>query len=191
MERILWGAVVILILVGIVALMWWGWRRRARRDRALPLPDTALAEATEPEETIAGLYVSTTPRDQPLERLNIPGLAFRGRITVELHPGGVLLRVSGERPVAIPAEHLLAPRTATTTIDRVVERDGLLVVPWRLGALTDAADSAGSAGGLDVDSYLRITDQQARQRLIAGLERRARGIAPAGAAATTGTEEGR
>ena len=164
MERLLWGAIVVVVIVLILGLMWAAWRRRSRRDAAYPVPASAFGAAgSGVAAPVTGLYVATTPRDQPLERLALPGLSYRGKAFVELHEAGVLLRVAGERPVAIPYADIAATRTATVTIDKVVERGGLLVLQWRLGEGVDAAD---------VDSYLRIVDAAERERLVDGITRR-------------------
>ena len=67
------AAVAALALAG----MWWGWRRRARRDAGV------LGAAAAPVGEVLGRftevqYVSTTPAGEPLVRVAAPGLRYRG-----------------------------------------------------------------------------------------------------------------
>jgi hypothetical protein len=78
----------------------------------------------------------------------VHGLGFRGRAIVSVHAEGVRLEIAGEPAVLIRASSLRGVDRATWTIDRVVERDGLVLVGWRLG-------------DVDLDTYLRITDDPA------------------------------
>jgi len=176
MDRTAAGAIVIVGLLVVLALLWVAWRRRSRRDAGIlpgyPLPATpgALLAAAD------GFYVATTRRDQPLERLAIRGLGFRARAHVAVHDDGLVLSLAGEEPRFIPAGGIETVARATWTIDRVVESDGLLLVGWQAAT----ADAAGVA----VDSYLRIVDTGDRERIIQALTR----IAPVTAAGTTESE---
>jgi hypothetical protein len=141
-----------LIIAALVALvffgMWWGWRRRRRRDSGLTAP-VAVPSAAERGETLAAaetFYVATTVHEQPIERLAIAGLSFRGRARVEVSRVGILLQIAGERDVFIAAERVTDVAKATWAIDRVVEKDGLLMVAWRVTSERVA------------DTYLRVID---------------------------------
>jgi hypothetical protein len=143
-----------LIIVGIVVLiflaMWWGWRRRGRRDAGLVAPTTIPASGARGDvrATVDAFYVATTKHDEPMERLAIAGMAFRGRGTAEVSGAGVLLDVTGERDVFLTAESIDDVGQATWAIDRVVEKDGLVRIAWRIDASTV------------VDSYLRVIDPE-------------------------------
>jgi hypothetical protein len=66
---------------------------------------------------------------------------------VSVHPEGVLLALRGSDPILIPAEAVADAGFGTYTIDRVVERDGLAVITWRLGdTLVDTWIRANSDG---------------------------------------------
>lgn len=136
-------AILVIVVAGVFLAMYLGWRRRKRRDEGLQAPVlTSLPEA-EPLAVFDGFYVATTRHQEPLDRLFIAALTFRGRVTVRLYPDAVLLEIPGEPLVAIPADRLRAAGIATWTIDRVVERDGLVFLAWDLD-------------GTVVDSYFRV-----------------------------------
>jgi hypothetical protein len=138
-------------------------------DAALPggggVPELASAEV---------LYVATTPRDLPLERLALSGLAFRARATLAVSVGGILLAPVGERPVFIPVSAIDLLTAATWAIDRGVETDGLLVLGWHLDI----------PGHTPVDSYFRITDPSDRRRISDAIH----SIAPGAIRPTTESE---
>jgi len=178
-SRTLATIIVAVVLLGVLALMLRSWRRRTARDAALtggyPTPrvlDRELASA-------AALYVATTPRDQPLERLAIPGLGFRARGGVSVTPQGVLLELAGSPALFIPAEAVDLVTDATWAIDRAVEPGGLLLLGWRL-APGDSAEDAGTPAS--VDSYFRFSDPADRTAISAAIH----SIAPDAAAATGG-----
>ncbi|GAB3797807.1 transporter [Humibacter antri] len=152
--------VVVLIFVG----MWVGWRRRARRDSAIEVP-TALAEPGETLLTVKALHVGSTHHDHPLDRVVGPGLAFRANATVTVSAGGITISAPGERSVAIAANAILGAGTATWTIDRTVERDGLVLVAWHSGGGSRATDADGPV----IDTYLRTADAVEQGRLVAGI----------------------
>ena len=162
MDRAAPALIVVAVLLGIVALMWRSWRARARRDAALAAGYPATG--AEPPELAAApvLYVATTPRARPLERLAIPGLGFRARARLEVTAAGVDLRLAGEQPVFIPAAAIELLTPATVTIDRVVETDGLLLLGWRLHSPGPAPKTGEITS---VDSYFRIPDPIDRDRI--------------------------
>lgn len=166
MDRLVAGFIILAVTAFALAAMWWAWRGRVRRAAALkPLTDSDQL-ASPARVTVEGLYVATTERDAPLERLAISGLAFRGKAGIAVHDDAVVVAVRGEDPVVIATADLRRAGVATWTIDRVVERDGLLFVTWAIG-------------DREVDSYFRILDLAARSRLIAQVERM---TVPSGAA---------
>ncbi|WP_277959236.1 hypothetical protein [Frigoribacterium faeni] len=140
-----------LILVGVgllIGLMARSWRARGRRQSDIPAPDRAPDDLSAPVLAVDALYVATSRGGDPLDRVVVHGLGFRGRAIVSVHAEGVRLEIAGEPAVLIRASSLRGVDRATWTIDRVVERDGLVLVGWRLG-------------DVDLDTYLRITDDPA------------------------------
>ena len=157
----LWPTLLIVVVLALVFLgMWWGWRRRSRRDAIIDVP-TALAAPGERVLTANALHVASTHHDRPLDRVVVPGLAFRANAAVSVWQGGITLATPGEPSVAIAAQDIVGVGAATWTIDRTVERDGLVLLAWH------ATASDGDAPILD--TYLRLTDPDERRRLVTGI----------------------
>lgn len=142
-------AVIIAVTVALLALLAWAWWRRSRRDSALAAPfgeapaDAAIRGAHQV------LYVATTSHGEPLERLAIRGLGFRSRADLTITDAGVALDLTGQPRLFLPTERIVEVARATVAIDRVVERDGLVRLTWRLDDTV-------------VDSYIRPTDASSR-----------------------------
>lgn len=135
----------VLLLAGIA----WGWSRRVRRDRGLGAP-TSVPDGFVAESSFSALYVATTRHDKPLDRLAIRHLRYRGRVGIEVSSEGVLLAITGEAPVFLEPSRIVGADLATWTIDRVVERDGLVRLSWRV-------DGTGAEAETVADSYVRMT----------------------------------
>ncbi len=157
MDRALPTIAIVAVLLVVLLLILMGWRRRVRRDADAGAGHTPPATRTEPVASVAVLYVATTKAGEPLERLALPGLAFRGRAVVDVFAEGVTLSITGEDPVHIPVGALDGVGAATFTIDRVVERDGLVRLSWT------------TSGRVAADSYLRVIDPADREPLLAAL----------------------
>ncbi|MCX7521694.1 hypothetical protein OSC27_05300 [Microbacterium sp. STN6] len=173
MDKLLPTIVIAIVFVGIITLMVLSWRRRVRRDAALrpePVAEAARGALLEDADV---LYVATTAHEEPLERLAVAGLGFRGRAHLAVHEGGVSLRVTGEQEVFVRADAIVECDAASWTIDRAVEKDGLIVIGWRIPRGDD---------DVSVDTYLRVVDLDARARLIEA-------IASISGATSAGTQE--
>jgi hypothetical protein len=143
-------SIVIGLAVLLIALMAWGWIRRSRRDAGLAAPHGELPEGATVLASFDGLYVATTAHERPLERLAIRGLAFRSRATIVVSDAGVALDLTGQSRVVLTVDRLVAVEQATVAIDRVVEKEGLTRISWRLRE------------DLVVDTYLRPQDASAK-----------------------------
>lgn len=171
MDRSIPAVIIAVVLVGIFLLMLRSWKRRSTRDASLAAGYPAPAEPGRELTSVPALYVATTPRNLPLERLAIKGLGFRAKATLTVTDAGLWMLLAGENGVFIPADAIDLLEPATWTIDRVVETDGLLVLGWRLAAGERDAVAASSP---DVDSYFRIVDPADRARVSDAI----RSIAP-------------
>ncbi|KAA9086715.1 PH-like domain-containing protein [Microbacterium radiodurans] len=142
--------VMVVVALALLGLGVWAWRRRTRRDSGLHAP---VGEAPADAATLAqfsGLYVATTRRDEPLERLAIRRLGFRSRVDVVVTTGGVALDLTGQPRLFIATDRIDGVDQATVAIDRVVEKEGLARLSWRLD------------GQHPVDSYFRPQTSSAR-----------------------------
>ena len=134
-------AVILLAFAGMVI----GWRGRQRRQAQLSRPDAVPAQTGRELLVAEAFYVATTMADDELNRVAVVGLGFRARATVVVVEAGVILALAGSPEVFIPLKALRTIDRATFTIDRVVEKGGLVRLGWLLGETP-------------VDSYLRLTD---------------------------------
>jgi len=147
--------VLLTIMIGLalvcLGLLAWSWWRRSRRDAAYPAPFGELPDGARTLAIYTTLYVATTRHGEPLERLAIRGLGFRSRADVTVTDKGIALDLAGTPRMTITADRLVDAAQATVAIDRVVERDGLTRITWRV------------AGDTLVDSYIRPQEVSARQ----------------------------
>ena len=158
-------AITIAILLLALLGMYLGWRARKRRQSAiapLPVVPTNLGAAL---FTVEALYVATTLAGEPLNRVAVRGLGFRGRATVTVVPEGVVLGIAGIAEVWVAREAIRSVERATWTIDKAVEAGGLAVIAWAIGET-------------QVDTYLRITEPADPMPLIDAIS----GILPTKAA---------
>lgn len=152
--------IVLLLLAGLG--MYTGWRRLQRRQAGIAPVRALPADPGEPALTAEALYVATTHRDQPLQRVAVHGLGMRARATVQVFPLGVSLALQGSDALWIPAADLESADRATYAIDKGVEPGGLVRVAWLLG-------------GTPVDTYLRPASPAEAITLLDAIQRIARG----------------
>jgi hypothetical protein len=81
------------------------------------------------------------------------GLGNRGKATLRLSETGLVIERQGEKTLHLANERIFSVETATATLDRVVERDGLVVISWS----TDTGK---------FDTYLRILNTEFREALL-------------------------
>lgn len=147
MSKLLPTILAIVIVALLLFAMWWGWRARRRRQSTVtlhPLPATTGL----PLIALTVLYVATTKHGSPLDRIGVAGLGFRSKATVTVTTEGVFLSMPGQTEIHLPASAIEGVGRATWTIDRVVERDGLVMIAWR---------SAGDTP-TTLDTYLRTSE---------------------------------
>ncbi len=144
-------AIWIAFLVVLLILMFLGWRARQRRQKNVAKPLTPPADLGAALGTFDGRYVATTTAGNPLDRIAVNGLGFRSLVSLTVTSAGVLVQRPGNDDFWVPRDDVQDRRTATWTIDRVVEADGLELVQWNLG-------------GASVDSYFRLDDAVAFEK---------------------------
>lgn len=132
MDKVI-ATVIVFSLIGLaVTGMILSWRKRVARDSrfSVVLPGvTAQGHLSSPQE-FSALYVSTTLATNPLQRIALPGLAFRADAHLLVSGAGVTICPRGEKETFIPAAQIVQIHRSQVTIDRVVEKDGLTALSW-------------------------------------------------------------
>lgn len=125
-----------LLLVGLLyLLMLRGWRSRQRRQGDLPAPPTPPAvrgEALGP--AVSGLFVGTTFADDWLDRVAVHDLAHRAAGWLVLTTDGVHVEREGLEDLFLPYDVITGASTGDALAGKVVGKQGLLLVEWRLGS---------------------------------------------------------
>ncbi len=128
------GLLLLLLVPVIWGLMWWGWRRRGRRQADVGalhrVPDPLSPSAFGPIEAV---YVSTTRAGDWLDRVVVHGLGTRSAAEVSVHADGVLVRRTSAPDVWVPAPDLAWVRRERGAAGKFVREDGLVVLTWTLG----------------------------------------------------------
>jgi hypothetical protein len=153
MDKFVGAIIVIGVIAVALSLMFFSWQRRRRRDLSLATSNRGDNRDVRLFE-VNCFYVATTPRSEPLERLAIPGLAFRARARVALTHSGVVIEPRGEIETFIPVSQLAGVRAADATIDRSAGRGSLTALDWT------------AANGVEISSFLRIPNRLDRAVFI-------------------------
>ncbi len=124
------------IIVVIVSAMLLGWRNQQRRHGGIAAPAAVPDEAAlgQPLLAVEGQYVSTTFAADPLTRVNAHTLGDRGNALIHVHPGGVAYYREGAENFFIPSGQLTGVRYGSGQSGKFVEKDGLVILDWQLGA---------------------------------------------------------
>jgi hypothetical protein len=147
-DRTTAALLVLALLVVLLGLMWLGWRNLRRRSAGIPAPLGIPAESGAERLRTPGMHVATTHAGRPLDRVVVRGLGFRANADIRVTASGVELRLAGGAECFIPASAVRQVDRASWTIDRAVERGGLVVLGWTLGETP-------------VDTNLRVEDPAA------------------------------
>lgn len=132
--KLLTGIITVAIIAVVLLMIWTGWRNRLKRQADVEeLPDVPAAPGTA-LESAEGQYVASTTAGDWLDRIAVHGLGLRTNATLAVYPHGVLFDRSGAPAVYIPAADLTAVRQDSGMAGKFVEKDGLLVLSWKLGS---------------------------------------------------------
>lgn len=157
---LLWFAGAAAVVVLLVLLLGLGWRARRRRQDHLPTPAELPEELMRAEPLAAGegMVIGTVAADDALDRVAVHGLGIRTDGRLEVHEAGVAVFRAGAPNHLIPREDLTHARTDRGVVGRFVERDGALIVGWRLG-------------GQPVETAFRARHAEAHRTLLEALHR--------------------
>lgn len=138
-------------LFGIIAFI--TWRRR------ITLQALSLEIPVGIEGSFSGsncFYVATTFSERPLERVIAHGLAHRGHARLAVTEFGVEVSRVGEFSFLIPKAALVDVSLGSAVIDRAVEKEGLVVIKWKLGAV-------------ELQTYFRFVSSELRLEALEAL----------------------
>ncbi len=139
--------------LGVYALMLKGWRSRQRRQGDLPAPAAAPAPLGDVlVGATPGLFVGTVFAGDWLDRVAVHRLSDRAAGWLTVHADGVLIDRDGAGDLWLPWSDLLDAEPGDALAGKVVGREGMLVLTWRLGAR-------------DLQSGFRADDHSAHRRL--------------------------
>ncbi|MBG6217673.1 hypothetical protein IWX75_002131 [Arthrobacter sp. CAN_A6] len=116
----------------IVALIALGWRGRLRRQSGIGAPPATPSDLGPVLYETEGQYVATTTAGDWLDRVAVHGMGIRSNAVATVHPEGVLLARAGAPDIFIPREDLDSVRLEGGMAGKFVEKDGLVVLTWRL-----------------------------------------------------------
>ena len=148
-ELYLVGLAFAAVLLGVIAWAGVTWRKRSKAQDL----EIATPEYTEFSNVgTNGYYIATTYAGQPLHRVSAHGLGFAGKAFLDVSEQGVRVHRIGERSFRIDSSSLLDLARTTGVIDKVVEKDGLLSLRWKLGAT-------------ELETHLRFANSQSRDEI--------------------------
>lgn len=135
--RLLLTLVTVAFAAIVYLLMLRGWRSRQRRQGDLPPPPAAPADrGTVLVGGVPGLFVGTTTDAHWLDRVAVHSLSDRAVGWLLLTAAGVVIEREGLADLFLPWDAVLAAAPGDALAGKVMGRDGLLLVTWRLGART-------------------------------------------------------
>jgi hypothetical protein len=131
------GLLFLVVVPVVFALMYLGWRGRARRQSHVPEPASEPPEGTGLGDPVAapveGTYISTVTAGDWLDRVVVHGLGVRSPATLRAGTGGLWFERIGAPDVFVPSADLLAVRVETGIAGKYTIGEGVLVVRWRNG----------------------------------------------------------
>jgi hypothetical protein len=156
-DKALVTAVVLLLVALAITGMVLAWRKKVSRDRRFQilLPGTTNSDHQSAPLEFSGLYVATTLALDPLQRITLPGLAFRADAHLLVSASGVAIAPRGEKTTFIPAAQIVQIHRTQVTIDKAVEKDGLTAISW-------SAWDTTSQEQIEFTSYFRFSIPEVR-----------------------------
>ncbi|MFF0813897.1 transporter [Rhodococcus sp. NPDC003318] len=138
-DRVLLTVGFAVFWVVMVALMYWGWKGRAKRqqDRVGQLPEVPADLGAEVIAPSSGLYVGSTLAPSWQDRIAVGDLGYRATCDLSRHEKGILLERDGASAIWIPNESIRAIRTERGLAGKVMSKDGVLVIRWELPTGTE------------------------------------------------------
>ncbi len=170
--RLLLVGATLLVILGLLALMRWGWKGRERRQldisRPLPLPPhNAIFEIDVP-----GVYIGAARAGDWLDRIVVHGLGVRSRAALNVGELGVWIERVHANSFFVPAEEITRVRIDRGVAGTVRSKDSVIVVTFALGttlvdfgfrpdedASRDVIVQACVRAGFNVDEVVNTKEQ--------------------------------
>lgn len=127
------------IIIVIVAAMLLGWRNQHRRHASIPAPMPMPQDLEDSLFQAEGVYVATTTAGDWLGRIHAHDLGDKSNALLAVYPNGVGVWREGEENFFIPATDITAVDYSSGQTGKFVEKDGLIMVTWTLGAHKEEA----------------------------------------------------
>ncbi len=134
-----WPLRVALVVAVVLAIAWalWamrrGWVHRKQRQSDVPAPADNPPAGAVLGTPVPGLFAGTGTQGDWMDRIVVHDLGVRSRGALSYGPDGIWLDRVGARSVFIPAHAITGVRTDRGVAGTVRDRDGMIVVTWRLG----------------------------------------------------------
>lgn len=152
-ERALLTLACIGIIVGLVWLMRRGWLRKQSVQSEIEIPQSDKPENFTAIATISGRYLASTAAGAWLTRIAVHDLGIPSRCEVHIAAEGMFIERPSATSIFIPRDHILGIRSDRAIAGRAFEKDGIVIVTWRLG-------------DIEVDSGLRADDTAGHLQLL-------------------------
>lgn len=168
MSRSLFALLVIAVVVIALLAMWLGWRGRLRRGAQVRTSAVAPMGQLIAAFTRV-LYVSTTPIGEPLSRVAVPGLRYRGQAEISVFTDGVTIAVVGEEPTHIALAQVQGVGSAGRRVGKAVESEGLALLQWQPIA-AEAAEGTAQESAAALESSFRFEHKAEQRRFAEAIE---------------------
>jgi hypothetical protein len=152
--RIALVGIVVAVIGLVIWAMWRGWQNRLHRQGDIPAP-AAVGEGPWQGRS-AGLFLGSSRHGDWLDRIIVADLGIPSRADVMWGPQGVWCERVGARSVFIPRADIVSVRRDRGVAGMVREKDGVLVLTWRLGQTL-------------IDTGFRADDPDAHHALLDGV----------------------
>jgi hypothetical protein len=157
--RALYTLLTLAAVAGLYLLMLKGWRNRQRRQVDLPPPPVASTPTEPLLPAVPGLFIGTTSAGDWLDRIAVHDLAHRAAGWLVVAADGVHVERDGLSELYLPYDAVEQASTGEALAGKVVGKDGMLLVDWRLG-------------GRLLTSGFRADDHAQHQRLADAIRER-------------------
>jgi len=131
--RAVYTLLTLAAVAGLYALMLKGWRSRQRRQDDLPPPPVATAPLEPLLPAVPGLFIGTTSAQDWLDRIAVHDLGHRASGWLTVATDGVHVEREGLPELYLPYGAVQQAATGDALAGKIVGKDGMLLVDWRLG----------------------------------------------------------